>query len=255
MADAAGASIEGSGTESRSMSFASRHLAFLAAVAVLPACGAGGGAPATPSGGLVLGASVAYIGTTNACALQLVNCVRAPDTAGNFVSLSQSANASNYQVSSADPTIAGGIVVMQGPGGQGDPAVELIGYSAGTTTLTISGANGASASLPITITTISALTVTLNGLPTAKSLRFSVQAPPGAQCPGFQGGYSFSWGLSSSSVTLRNFPAMGAGSLGACVFSTIEVVALDAANNTLADKTFHVTIALGHDNSTTLVVP
>ncbi len=230
-------------------------LVVVAGVAALPACG-GGGSPATPNGGLVLGASVAYIGTTNACALQRTNCLRAPGTAGNFVSVSQSGNTSAFQVSSADPKIAGGAVVMLGPGGQGDPAVALIGYSAGTTTLTISGVNGATASLPITITTIAALTVTLNGLPTADSLRFSVQAPAGAPCPGFQGGYSFQWGpLTSNSLTLRNFPAMGAGALSQCVFSTIEVVVLDAANATLADKTFHVPIALGQDNSTTLVVP
>jgi hypothetical protein len=127
-------------------------LGFLAAVTALTACGAGGGAPSAPSGGLILGASVAYIGTTNACVLQLQNCQRAPATAGNFVTLSQSGNASNFQVSSADPTIAGGSVVMQGPGGQGDPAVSLVGYAAGTATLTVTGANGATASLPITIT-------------------------------------------------------------------------------------------------------
>ncbi len=230
--------------------------AVLAAVAVLPACGGGGPSAPVVSGGLVLGSSVAYIGTTNACGLSPNNCLRAPATAGNFVPVSQSGNASNFQVSSADPTIAGGVVVMLGPGGQGDPAVALVGYSAGTTTLTISGAGGATASLPITITTIASLTVTLNGLPTANSLRFSVQAPAGSGCPGFQGGYSFGWGpLTSNSITLRNFPAMGAGSLSQCVFSTVEVVVSDAANATLADKTFHVPIVLGHDNSTTLVLP
>lgn len=235
---------------------ASRFFGFLAAVAALPACGAGGSAPSTPSGGIVLGAQVAYVGTTNACAVLRTDCLRAPGTAGNFVPVSQSGNASNFTVSSANPSIAGGIVVMLGPGGQGDPEVELIGYSAGTTTLTISGINGATATLPITITTISKLTVTLNGLPGVKDLRFTVRAPAGAPCPGFQGGYSFGWGpLTTSTVTLRNFPAMGAGALDQCVFSEIEVVVLDAANATLADKTFHVPITLGQDNSTTLVVP
>jgi hypothetical protein len=230
---------------------------FCASIAALSACGAGS-APSAPNAGLVLGESVAYIGTTNACApsLQTANCLRAPATSGNFVSLSQSGNASTYQVASADPTVAGGVVVMQGPGGQGDPTVELVGYKAGTTTLTISGAHGATASLPITITTISSLTVTLNGLPTATNLWFTVQTPAGASCPGWEGGYSFGWGpLTSSSVTLANFPAMGAGSLSQCVFSTVEVVVSDAANTTLADKTFPFTIALGHDNSTTLTVP
>ena len=199
---------------------------------------------------------MAYIGTTNACAVQLANCLRAPDTAGNFVTLSQNGNASNFQVSSADPAVAGGSVVMQGPAGQGDPAVALVGYTAGTTTLTITGANGATASLPITITTISTLTVTLKGLPTATNLRFLVQAPAGAPCPGFQGGYWMYWTApASGSLTLRNFPAMGAGTVSQCVFSTVEVVVTDASNTTLADKTFHLTITLGHDNSTTLVVP
>jgi hypothetical protein len=233
----------------------------LAAAFAIPGCGGGGGggmpsALNTPPGGLVLGSTTAYVGTTDACALHLDECVRAPDTDGNFVSLSQSGNASTYQVSSADPTIAGGIVVMRGPGGQGDPAVELIGHNAGTTTLTISGVNGATASLPVTITTIAALTVTVNGLPTAKTLKFVVQAPAGSPCPGFQGGYSFQWSLPTpSGATLRNFPAMGAGAVNQCLFSTVEVVVSDASNTTLADKTFHLAIALGHDNSTTLVVP
>ena len=48
---------------------------------------------------------------------------------------------------------------------------------------------------------------------------------------------------------------MGAGALSRCVISTVEVVVFDGANTALADKTFHLTIALGHDNSTTLVVP
>jgi hypothetical protein len=227
----------------------------VAATAALSACGAAGSAPGTPSAGLVLGASVAYVGTTDAC-LQRTNCLRAPATDGNFVSLFQGGNAVDYHVNSADPAIAGGIVVMRGPGGQGDPAVGLVGHKAGTTTLTISGANGATASLPITITTISALTVTLNGLPTATGLEFSVRAPSGAPCPGFQGGYSFGWGpLTSSSVTIVNFPAMGAGAVSQCVFSTVEVIVTDAANTTLADKSFQLTIALGQDNSTTLVVP
>jgi len=59
----------------------------------------------------------------------------------------------------------------------------------------------------------------------------------------------------SGSLTLRNFPAMGAGTVSQCVFSTVEVVVADASNTTLADKTFHLTITLGHDNPTTLVVP
>ncbi len=227
------------------------------AVVALTACGGGGSGASSPTGGpLVLGASVAYIGTTNACAMQPANCLRAPATAGNYVMLSQSGNASNFQVSSADPTVAGGSVVMQGPGGQGDPAVALVGYTAGATTLTITGANGATASLPITITTISTLTVTLKGLPTATNLRFLARAPAGAACSGFQGGYWMYWTApASGSLTLRNFPAMGAGTLSQCVFSTVEVVVADAANRTLADKTFHLTITLGHDNSTTLVVP
>src|ERR1700722_4539135 len=128
-----------------------------AAIMATPACVSNGGTPGTPSSaGLVLGASVAYIGTTNACGLPgAVNCLRAPGTSGYFVSISQSGNASNFQVSSADPSIAGGIIVMQGPGGQGDPAVALVGYKAGSTTLTVSGVNGATASLPITTTAIS----------------------------------------------------------------------------------------------------
>ncbi len=230
----------------------------LAALVALSACGGGGGgAPAgAPSGGLVLGAPVAYVGTTDACALQRNDCVRAPGTPGNFVSVSQPGNASNYQVSSANPSIADGVLVMLGPGGQGNPAIDLVGHSAGATVLTISGINGATASLPITITTIATLTVKLNGLPNANSLRFSVAVPAGSPCPGFQGGYSFGWGpLTSNSVTLRNFPAMAAGSLSQCVFSTVEVVVLDVADSPLADKTFTVPIALGQDNSTTLVVP
>ena len=53
-----------------------------------------------------------------------IACERTPLPVISF-SVSQSGNTSAFEVSSADPTIAGGGVVMLGPGGQGDPAVAL----------------------------------------------------------------------------------------------------------------------------------
>ena len=42
-------------------------LGFAAAFVALVACGGGSSIPSTPSGGVVLGTQVAYIGTTDAC--------------------------------------------------------------------------------------------------------------------------------------------------------------------------------------------
>jgi hypothetical protein len=222
----------------------------------LTGCGGGGAAEALQPARIVLGASVAHVGTTNACALPgAMHCLRAPATSGNFVSLAQSGNAANFTVTSADPSVATGVVVMQGPGGRGEPAVQLVGQRAGSTTLTISGANGATASLPVTVTTISALTVTLNNLPTVTTIAFTVSTPAGVSCPGFEGGYTFLFGPLSPSTVLENFPAMGAGPLDQCLFSTVEAVEIDASGATIVDKVFHPAIALGHDNPTTFALP
>ena len=233
-----------------------RRALVVLAVATLTGCGGSGAgnAPHVAPGALVLGAAVAYIGTS-ACESPPYNCLRGPATPGYDIPVSQSGNPGNFQVSSANPAVALGSIVMQGPGGQGDPTVALGGVSAGTTTLTVTGANGATASLPITVTTIAALTVKLNGLPTATDVRFTVQAPVGAPCSEFQAGYGFEWSVTSSTFTLRNFPAMGAGPSSQCVFSTVEVLVTNTAGTTLADKIFHLAIALGHDNSTTLILP
>lgn len=195
-------------------------LSFAAGLLGLAGCSGGGVAQAAPAG-IVLGASVAYVGTTNACVLPgAMHCLRAPATSGNFVSLSQSGNAANFAVTSADPSVATGVVVMQGPGGQGEPAVQLVGQKAGTTTLTITGANGA-----------------------------------GASCPGFAGGYTFLFGPLSQTTVLENFPAMGTGPLDQCLFSTVEAVGTDASGATIVDKVFHPVIALGRDNPTTFALP
>jgi hypothetical protein len=145
---------------------------------------------------------------------------------------------------------------MRGPDAVGDPAIELIGKRAGKTTLTISGADNATATVPITVTTISTFTVTFDDLPTVTNLGFTVKAPAGVSCPPFEGGYSFGWSpVSPPKLTLVNFPAMGSGPLSGCVFSTVDVTAYDAEGRTLATKSLHLSIALGHDNPVTVSLP
>ncbi len=235
-----------------------RSIAGACAVTCVAACGGGSGSGTAPAGpGLItLGEPVAYVGTSNACVQSLANCLRAPDTDGNFVTIAQPGNASNFAISSADPTIAVGALVMRGPGGAGDPAIALEPQKAGSTVLTVTGAGGATASVPITVTTVSSVVVNVRGFPTASALHFVVSAPAGSPCPGFQGGYSFDWNFGGASITLRNFPAMGAGASPACVFSNVDVGVVDSTGVTLTDKTFvALPITIGQDNPLTLNIP
>jgi hypothetical protein len=217
----------------------------------------GASAPSTQAPRLRLGQSVAYIGTTNVCALaEARDCLRGPGAPGTYVSISQEGNASSFAVSSADPSIAVGVVAMRGPGGQGDPVLDLVGHRAGSTTLTVTGTNGAAASLPITVTTVATLTLQLKSLPSVTNLSFRVRTPDAASCLSYEGGYSFNWGVSQTgSATLENFPAMGAGPLPQCVFSIVEVTGTDNSGASIVDKIFRLPITLGRDNSTALSLP
>ncbi len=203
---------------------------------------------------VVLSQTVAYIGQGQ-CVVAF--CLRGPGVPGTYITVAQNGNASEFSVTSADPTIATGKLGMLGPGGVGDPVIELMGVKAGSTTLTITGAKNKSASLPITVTTISTFTLTLNGLPTANGIQFKVQAPANAGCLDFESGYTLGLALPTNSGTIvfGNFPAMGAGPAPGCVFSTVEIVIYGPANAVLADKTVQLSIAIGQDNPQTVTVP
>ena len=167
------------------------RLVAVALVTAAAACGGGASTPAAPAiGALTLGEPAAYVGTTDACVANLTNCLRAPATDGYFAAISQPGNDATFQIGSADPAVATGTLVMRGPGGVGQPAIALDPHRAGSTVLTVTGAGGATASVPITVTTVSALTVVVTGFPTAAMLHFTVSTPSSASCPGFQGGYT-----------------------------------------------------------------
>lgn len=187
--------------------------------------------------------------------LHVPNCMRGV-AAGTQVAISQRGNPTAFSVVNANPALVIAVVVMTGPAGVGDPAVEFGGYAAGSGTVTVTGAGGASATIPVTITTVSSLPLHVNGLPTASQAQFTVSAPPDALCPGFEGGEIDDWNLESpSGVTLGNFPAMGKGPSPACVFSTVAGEVQDATGAELATKTFTVPIVIGKDNPQTLTIP
>jgi hypothetical protein len=234
-----------------------RWLAFGAIIGgiICTGCGAASSAPRVP-GELLLGAPRAYLGVA-ACRSNIVHCLGGPGVGIN-IAVSQSGNASNFSASSSDPTVATGSLVMLGPGGHGSPAIQLASFKAGIANLVVSGANGATATLPVTITTVSTMTITLNGLPTATDLAITVASPPSPQCPPFVGGYSFDAQAPvppATSTTLGNFPAMGNGPSSLCIFSTVTIAVKDNANNTLAQKTFHPAITLGSDNPQAVTIP
>jgi hypothetical protein len=234
-----------------------RRVAFcaIAGALILTGCGAANSAPSVP-GELLLGAPHAYLGFA-ACQPNIVHCLRGPGVGIN-IAVSQTGNASDFSASSSDPTVATGSLVMLGPGGHGSPAIQLASYKAGVADIVVSGANGATATLPVTVTTVSTMTVTLNGLPTATDLAITVASPPSPQCPPFVGGYSFDAQAPTppaTSVTLGNFPAMGNGPSSLCIFSTVTIAVKDNANNTLAQKTIHPAITLGSDNPQAVVIP
>jgi hypothetical protein len=147
---------------------------------------------------------------------------------------------------------------MTGPAAQSDPAVEIGSRKAGTAILTVFGIKGSSAQLPVMVTTISTMTVTLNGLPSAATLNFTVSAPANENCPSFEGGYSFQWDVATAPATravLHDFPAMGAGPLSGCLFSTVTIDVRDSSYTSLATKTVALPIALGQDNPSSITIP
>lgn len=232
-----------------------KKCAFLAVVA-LAGCAGANDAPSAASTTISFGWSPAFIGTASSSCTIPSDCMRPP--AFNFeVPVSQSGNVSSFSVTTSDAAIADGAIVMTGPGGQGDPAVSLIPKKAGSAVLTITGLDGASAALPVTITTISTLTITLNGLPTAKQFQFTFHAPPGSDCPGFEGGYTQGWDVAAppAPTVIRNFPAMGNGPSGSCIFSTVDVQITDAANTTLLEKAITLPIVLARDNPIAITLP
>lgn len=221
-------------------------------------CGcAGAQAASSPPAdrGVTLAWQQEYLGFgTDAC---VSGCVRAP--AYNIdVPVSQAGNASTFSVTSSDPSIATGALVMTGPSAQSDPAVEVVPRKAGAAVLTVTGMDGSSAQLPVNVTTISTMTVTLSGFPSAATLNFTVSAPANQNCPSFEGGYSFQWGVASPPATqtvLRDFPAMGAGPLSGCLFSTVTVDVRDASYTSIATKTVSLPISLGKDNPSSITIP
>lgn len=202
-------------------------------------------------GPLVLGWQSAYLGFASDSCPTLSECVR-PPAYNTQVPISQAGNATAFFVSSSDATVATGAI---NPSAQ--PALQLRPHRAGSATLTVSGLNGASAQLPIVVTTVSTMTITLNGLPTATQLAFDVSAPATADCMSFEGGYHFQWDVAAppAATVLQNFPAMGSGPLSACVFSTVTVSAADASDTVLAQKTVQLPIVLGKDNPAEITLP
>jgi hypothetical protein len=234
-----------------------RRLAFglITAGICIAGCGSASSAPAA-FGQLVLSVPRGYFGVSD-CRSIPTHCLRAPGVGYN-IAVSQAGNASNFSASSSDPTIVTGALVMLGPGGKGSPAIQLDPRKAGVANLVFTGANGATANFPVVVTTVSTMTISLNGLPSASDLLITVASPPSPQCPPFVGGYSFDAQAPvppATSTTLGNFPAMGNGPSNLCIFSTVTIVVKDNANNTLAQKTIHPTITLGADNPQTVTIP
>jgi hypothetical protein len=213
-----------------------------------------------PGSAIVLGERAAFVGfAASNCQPNPGQCLRGP-AAGVTVPITQPANATTFSVSSSNAAIASGKIVMTGPGGVGSPAVSLLPNSAGAATLTVTGGSGVPAQLPITVTTISTMTIALNNLPTATELAFTVSTPSNPACSGFQAGYTFYWdepagAALGQTVTLRNFPAMGNGNSAACLFTSVAITVTDSANATLAQKTTTIPITLGTDNPTTISLP
>ena len=221
-------------------------------------CGGGTSSPQTtpPTGPVTLGQSSAYLGTArSSCA---ANCLRAPGTGGNDVVVSQPGNVSNFQAVSSDPSVVTGAAIMIVGFTQSEPGIELIGQKAGTTSVTILGNNGSAAQLPVTVTTVSTMTIAVNGLPTAAGIQASVATPSSPDCSGFNAGYFFDLDVPTppaTNITYSNWPAMADGPSSACIYSTIVLTVRDNAGNTLAQKTTHVPISLGKDNPLAIALP
>ena len=233
--------------------------AILSFVLLASACAGSQGAASSPVGGsnaVTLAWQPEYLGSTADSCTVFSECLRGPAFNTN-VPVSQSGNPSTFTVTSSDSSVTGATIIMTGPSAESEPAVEPVPHKAGNAVLTVTGANGSSATLPVTITTISKMTIALSGLPSASVLLFSVSAPASASCPSFEGGYSFQWDVAASRgpTVIENFPAMGNGPLSACIFSTVSITVSDASNAKLASKTVQLPIAVGQDNPSAISVP
>jgi hypothetical protein len=235
------------------MGCAHRVLLFIAAT--LAGCGSATTTSSLPQpNDIRLSQRIAYLGSAGGCRK---NCLRGP-AIGYDIHVSQVGNVATFGAGSSDATVVTGSLTMLGPGGHGDPAIMLRPHRAGSATLTIAGIGGKVARLPVVITTVSTMTIVLDGFPSAAVLNFSVMAPVNPACPGFEGGYSFNAPAPvppSKTITLGNFPAMGNGQSSLCLFTTVSVTVQDGSGTTLAQKTVEIPIRLGHDNPTTIAIP
>ena len=170
----------------------------------------------------------------------------------------QPGNASNFQAVSSDPSVVTGIETTIVGLTQSVPGIELIAQRAGAASVTIMGNNGSAAQLPVTVTTVSTMTITLSGLPTAAGILASVATPSSPDCSGFNAGYFFDLNVPTppaTSITYSRWPAMADGASSACVYSTIVLTVSDNSGNTLARKTTQVPISLGQDNPLAIAIP
>lgn len=231
-----------------------RLVSFAAAsLVVLAGCGGSSSGSVAPAAApVVLGWSPEYLGFATSSCTSFATCLRAPGV-NDDVPVSQG-GASDFTVRTSDATVATANIHMMGPGGQGDPSVAVVPVKAGTATITVAGAHGESAQLPVVVTTISTMTIALHNLPTASGMTIAVSAPPAANCPSFEGGYTFQWAASPTTI-IHNFPAMGTGPLAGCIFSTVSFTVTDSSNVTLAQKTVALATALGKDNPASVTIP
>lgn len=175
------------------------------------------------------------------------------------MSVSQPANPGTFTAQSADSTVATFSLSTPSPGST-TASVQIFGHKAGTTTITVAGAAGATAQVTTIVTSIGSLTVTgLAAYPSAKTLFIKNTPSSSAGCGVFGGGINFTYNLTGavpSSLTFANVQASGSSGSGGCPFNLFEVKLTDASNAVLIDKTgINQAITIGANNTVTLSVP
>lgn len=141
------------------------------------------------------------------------------------------------------------------PGSNGQTSIDVHGHAAGTGTLMVTGYGGATASVPVYVTTLS-IAFNLNPIAGATAFGYALSGTWGSSAPFYP---SFSYPTVASTYSLLNTISMGlafgnGGMVTPLLTTSVQVLVSNGTIN-LVNKTVPINVIIGQANSATVSVP